>query len=210
MDEPSRISVLVEAAFDHDAPLARLARSLRTSAAVADGDMPIRSVALLGVDAPVKAAALAANLAVVYAQAGSPTLLVDAAAGKVTQADLFATAPSEGLTGALIASAPAMQFVRPTAVRHLSVLPAGRSLADTAASLDAAPFHRRIVPLLETFDIMIVSGSLHHHEVPAFCAAIDAAVLVVQRHVTQLQIIRQATERLRQLDTHLLGVIVAD
>ncbi|WP_298090537.1 hypothetical protein [uncultured Sphingomonas sp.] len=209
--EDARLSRYARAAYDPDDPVARMARSLRLSIAAstrADA-MPVRSVAILGVGAPFEASVVAANLAISYAQAATPTVLVDANLGSPAQHALLGLPQTAGLAAVLAGDDDARSLVEPSAVRNLSVLVAGRSGPDAAVLLDGERFHRRAMPLLDSYGMMVVDVGMTHNDPPTLCEAVDAAILIVRRGSTPVEAIRHVADRLGEMRTALVGTLLA-
>ncbi|WP_174296487.1 hypothetical protein [Sphingomonas bacterium] len=208
----SPLSWLARAAFDAEDPVARMARSLCGSiaAAVEPGEAPIQSTGVIGLDTTLEASILAANLAISYAQLGTPTVLIDANIQISRQHALFGVAASGGLIAALSGEGSARALAEPTAVRNLSVLPAGSPSGDASVLLDGERFHRRAMPLLESFATMIVDVGAPFGEPPSMCGAIDAMILVVRRDVTTLEAVRRMGARLADMKTRVVGIVVAE
>ncbi len=214
--DAARISRFAQAAYDPDDPMARVARSLRLSIAAAprDGLAPIRSVAVLGLGTPFAASVVAANLAIAYAQAATPTVLVDAHLAAPVQHELLGVGQSAGLAAVLAGEAEARGLVERTAVRGLAVLAAGRAGPDATVLLDGERFHRRAMPLLDSHGMMVVDvgtvdGGTIGGDPPLLCGAVDAAIIVVRRHATPVQSIRHVADRLADMRTLVVGTLVA-
>jgi protein-tyrosine kinase len=210
--EDLRLSPLARAAYDPDDPVARIARSLRTSisAAAPQVGTSIRSVAIVNIDAAFEASVLAANLAISYAQTGAPTVLLDANPDGAEQHALLGVAPGEGLAAALAGNADMRTLLEPTAIRNLSVLPAGASSSDASVFLDAERFHRRAIPLLDSYAMMIVDVAVPFEDPPSLCEAIQAAVVVVRRNVSSIDAVQHILDRLKEMKTHIVGTLIVD
>ncbi|MGN6375859.1 MAG: hypothetical protein ACTHMG_09920 [Sphingomonas sp.] len=209
--DDARLSSYAKAAFDPDDPVSRTARSIRMSiTSAATAAEPIRSVAVLNIDASFEASVLATNLAITYAQGGVPTVIIDANTTDARQHELLGIAPGEGLSAVLAGETDARSVLEPTAVRELFVLPVGPSGQPSPALLDGERFHRRIMPLLETFGMMVVDGGVSPEDPPAFCATLDAAVLMVRRNRTAIASIQHLVGRLGEMKTRVVGTLIVD
>ena len=208
--EDPRLSPLAIAAFDADSPLARLTRSLRLSISALPlaHEPPIRSLAVLGVRASVEASILAANLAITYAQGGTPTVLVDANLDEPSQHLFFGMRAAEGLGAALAGDADVRSLVQATPVRNLAVLPGGTSAASASVLLDGQHFHRRAMPLLESYGMMIVDVGMSLDEPAALCEALDAAIIVVRQDSASTEEVRHTVSRLDDMKTRIVGSVM--
>lgn len=207
-----RVHDLARAAFDPEDPLSRMARSLRGSivASVAQsGAGPIRSVAVMGLHAAAEASILAANLAISYAQLGTQTVLVEANPGEVRQRSLLHARHEIGLLDILDGDVDVRSIVEPSAVRGLSIVTTGAVRDGAMVLLDGERFHRRAMPLLDVFGMMVVDVGLAFNEPPTLCEALDAAIVVVRRDVTSIDDMRRLLGRLEEMNVRIVGSIIA-
>lgn len=209
--DDERVSPLARAAYHPDDPISQMARSLRGSitALSTSRGTPVRSVAVLGLQSGLEASIIAANLAITYAQLQTPTILVDANFEESRQRELLKTGGEQGLAEALEGEVEARSLIAPSAVRGLSVLAAGRQASDTPILLDGERFHRRAMPLLDMFSMMIVDVGARVCDPPRLCEAIDAAILVVRRNVTPMEDVRYIVDQLHEMNTVVIGTVVA-
>lgn len=207
----TRLSGYARAAFDPDDPVSRTARSLRMSISSAtNADSPIRSVAVINIDAPFEGSVLAANLAIIYAQGGVATVVVDANATDPRQHELLGIGTGEGLTSVLGGDVDARSVIEATPVRDLFVLPVGPTDQHSPILLDGERFHRRVVPLLDSFGMMVVDVGSVAEDPPAFCETIDAAVLIVRRNQTMIAAIQHLVGRLSDMKIIIVGTLIVD
>lgn len=207
-----RVHDLARAAFDPEDPLSRMARSLRGSivASVAhDGAGPIRSVAVMGLHATTEASILAANLAISYAQLGTQTVLVEANPGEALQRSLLKTRHESGLLDILDGDGDVRELAEPSAVRGLSIITTGTARDGAMVLLDGERFHRRAMPLLDAFGMMVVDVGLTFNEPPTLCEALDAAVVVTRRDVTPIEDMRRLVSRLEEMNVRVVGSVIA-
>jgi len=205
----SRLSPYAKAAFDPDDPVSRTARSLKMSiASAATSTAPIRSVAVLNIDAPFEASVLAANLAITYAQGNIRTVIVDANAVDARHHELLGVSQNDGLTSVLAGDVDALSAIEATLVRNLFVLPIGVASQNNSLLLDGERFHRRVIPLLDSFGMMIVDAGMAFEDPPAFCETLDAAVLIVRRNRTTIAAIQHLVGRLEDMRTRVVGTLI--
>jgi len=205
----TRLSPYAKAAFDPDDPVSRTARSIRMSIAAATTSVaPIRSVAVLNIDAPFEASVLAANLAITYAQGNIRTVVVDANAIDARQHELLGVSQGDGLTSVLGGEADARSAIEATPVHNLFVLPIGAAGQNSPILLDGERFHRRVIPLLDSFGMMVVDVGMAFEDPPALCETIDAAVLIVRRNRTAIAAIQHLVGRLGDMKTRVVGTLI--
>lgn len=191
--------------------IAQLIRSLRLSisAIVEPSAAPARSIAVIGIDAGMEAAVVAANLGISYAQTGVTTVIIDGSTHDPMQHQLLGLPPSTGLSAIMSGASEARASVVATAVRHLALLPAGPAETDASALIDSERFHRRVMPLLDWHDMLIVDGGNATDDPPSLCEVMDGVVLVVRRNRTEIGKVEHLARRLAAMNTTLFGIIIS-
>jgi Mrp family chromosome partitioning ATPase len=204
-----RLSPYAKAAFDPDDPVSRTARSIRMSiSSAATSAAPIRSLAVLNIDASFEASVLAANLAITYAQGNVRTVIIDATTIDALHHELLGVSEGYGLTAVLNGDVDALSAIEPTRVRNLFVLSVGTASQNSSLLLDGERFHRRVMPLLDSFGMMIVDVGMAFEDPPAFCETLDGAVLIVRRNRTTIAAIQHLVGRLGDMKTRVVGTLI--
>jgi hypothetical protein len=186
-----RIDPAVTAAFDIDHPTVRQVRAIRGELAGrwrGEGPDAGRAAALIGFDGDPRVGETAANLAVVSAQLGWTTLLVDGDMEQPLQHHLFRLPNTAGVTSLLTGAAaqPAS-----TPIDRLKVLPTGPVSASSAGLLERQPLlrllsqgglHQRLTLFSQS---RLSSNSLGSLE--TVLAGFDAVIFLVTRHASSLR-----------------------
>ena len=207
--EDERIDPLVVCAFDPLDPLARTARKLRatlTAATRADGTA-MHTVALIGLGLTVEGAVVAANVAVACAQAGTPTLLVDADLEQPHQHSLFRVRNRAGLS-TLISGGGAAGPVHATAINGLALLTSGPSVPNAPELLD----RQRLADLLEGFDdyqLVVVDAGSGSTAIAA-SVALDACLILLRRNVSLARDLKLLVDQLEANGQSVLGTVLID
>lgn len=209
-DGDTRVDPLVITAFDPDDVLARLARSLRgvLTAAMSRNGRPLRSVALIGRDTAAELPILVANLAVACAQAGVPTLLVDADLDHPHQHGLFRVPNGNGLA-AMLAGNDLRGLIQPAAIDGLSLLTAGQGVRNVSELFDRQRLANVVEELVEDFDLVLIDAGCEATGVNA-AMGLDAAILVLRRDVTYTRDLRLLVEQLESGGQTVLGTVLVD
>ena len=116
---------------------------------------------------------LAANLAVVFAQLGERTLLIDADLRNPRQHELFYLENKIGFSTVLAGRSREEAIVRIPALGGLCVLPAGPIPPNPLELLNRLNFDELMIQVKSTFDIVIV-------DTPALSVGEDAALIAVK------------------------------
>ena len=156
---------------------------------------------------------VAVNLAVVAAQAGLRTVLVEADLRRPAVAELLRLDPTQGLSDVLSGKATARDLLcEVDGVPDLMVLPAGADNG-TPAELLASP---RLDELIETLrnesDLVVVDGPGVLGVADALEVARDAdtIVLAVRQGTSQSKQVAAALQRLHQINVPVSGVVLSN
>jgi Mrp family chromosome partitioning ATPase len=166
-------------------------------------------------------AAAAANLAIVAAQSGTATILVDADLRRPSLQQRFGLERSAGLSDLLLEEEPTSQkvasYLQSTFIPCLRVLSAGTSSAQGAALLLSSKLERCLCSIRQ---VLVESeskpGMVIYHSAPALAGA-DASLIGALAEQTLLTVIvgrttreqaKQAQEQLQRAHTKLAGFIL--
>ena len=188
--------------FAFHVPRGQSADTLRAALARIElNDTPVRRLAVVGCMAGSGRSFVAANLAVLLAQSGQRTALIDAARARPRQHLLF------GLSSIDTAST-ATTVPRLTVVTGTETQP---SLADTLIEAPAQ-FAQAMTELGRKYEYILIDTSAHPSDLDAISAGnlSDGALLIVQRGITPVHRLRTLTDRLRESGTRVLGTLLIE
>lgn len=132
-----------------------------------------RAIAVVSPDAGDGKSFFAANLAVVLAQLGGRTLLVDADMRHPRQHEVFGVDNKAGLSGILSGRAEAKVIQQVVGVPSLFVLPVGTTPPNPLELVERPAFGLLIRELMSKFDHVVV-------DTPAACFGSDSAVIAAR------------------------------
>ncbi len=204
-----RVDAMVTAAFDLDDPLAQSVRSLRgaiTALRLAEG-RPVRTLAILSVEAATEATIIAANLGVVFAQARYQTLLVDTNLRSPSLHALFRTANDSGVSSLLADDIDGRSLPQSTALPALSVLGSGPSIVNAPELFERHVLARKLVIFEDSAEMVIVDAGQAETNAPVIVDGLDAAVIVVRQHVSSLGSVQQLISAIEERGTKVCGTI---
>ncbi|NYH14493.1 tyrosine-protein kinase Etk/Wzc [Paraburkholderia bryophila] len=153
---------------------------------------------------------VAANLAVLSAQAGHRVLLIDGDLRRGRLAALFGQPMQPGLAEVLTGETEVHDTIRVIGIDRLSLMAAGCCTVNPAALLSTATLHDRLAGLSDRYDIIIV-------DTPPVLAASDAhligavagsSVLIVRPNAQSAHELEEATRQLDRTGTCVVGVIL--
>jgi protein-tyrosine kinase len=153
---------------------------------------------------------VAANLAVVFAQLGERTLLVDADMRNARQHDLFGVSNAIGLSSVLSGRVGAEAIVKLQDLVDLWLLPAGPTPPNPGDLVARSAFMSQMQHAIRTYDVVIVdtpAGDVGG-DARSIAHATRGALLVARKDRTRLDVVRKMTEDLRGASVEVLGALV--
>ncbi|MEY2927005.1 MAG: Chain length determinant protein tyrosine kinase [Pseudomonadota bacterium] len=202
-----RIDPRVIAAFDPRDDFAQSIRALRGSLAslrTGEGE-PIKTIAIVGIETAPECGIIAANLAVVCAQAGYRTILVDANTDYATHDRLFSVTNRAGVTSLLTNRMSGIETLQMTALPNLAIIAAGPAVPNTAEMFERTLLFHRLHPLLGTHDFIIVDAATHAAEVAgSVCTGADGILIAVKQNHSST---RELQTRIAQFEARGIPII---
>lgn len=191
-------------------PISEQFRTIRTNINFSVVDQEVRSLMVTS-SGPVEGkSTTAANLAVVFAQAGKRTLLVDADMRKPTIHYTFGLTNSFGLTNVLTRQMELAEAVNPTDVEHLHVLPSGPIPPNPAELLGSRAMQQFFEMVMEEYDLVVFDTPpvLAVTDAQVLANKCDGTVLVVSSGKTEIDAATKSKELLTAAQAKLLGVVL--
>lgn len=170
---------------------------------------PKRAVAILSTDQGDGKTFFAANLAVVLAQLGGRTLVVDADMRNPRLHELFDLPNTSGLSSILSGRQDDNVIYQAPDIPSLFVMPVGVTPPNPLELLERPAFRLLMGELLRKFDHVIVdtpAASLGSDAL-VISARCHAALAIARKDQTKLDVIKDLTEAITASTTKLVGVI---
>lgn len=204
-------------------PISEAYRALRTAVLFTNVDKRIRTVLITSAGPSEGKSYTAANLAVVMAQAGHRVLLVDADLRRPTQHRIFKIPRGYGLTDLLVdmnASVEPTELVQTfvnlnkavveSSQPGLFVLKSG-SVPPNPSEVVGSAKMKLLLQLLPTrFDFVIIDSppTLAVTDAVILSTRMDSVLLVAKASATRRNQLKQAVQRLREVNANLSGVVL--
>ena len=185
----------VMAAFQSGHVTVEALRQLRTQLLLRwiDSEPDRRCLAIVGAESGAGTSFIAANLAVLFAQLGEKTLLIDANFRSPRQHELFRMGNASGLATVLSERA-GLDVSQPVAhLPNLTVMPSGPTPPNPQELLSRPAFSRLVLGASHAFDIVLI-------DCPAWDAGADAQAIAVRAGATVL-VTRQDHTSIRTINT---------
>jgi len=155
---------------------------------------------------------LAANLAIVFAQLGERTLLIDADLRHPRQHDLFYLENKIGFSTILAGRSREEAIVRIPDLAGLCVLPAGPVPPNPLELLNRLSFDEFMIQAKSTFDVVIIdTPALSEGEDAAMIAVMTGAAIAVARSSeTRLEAFKDMVQGLMNAGVSIVGSVLND
>jgi succinoglycan biosynthesis transport protein ExoP len=192
-------------------PATEAYRSLRTSLQFARAEHQLRTVLVTSPAAAEGKTSTLANLGAVFAQAGQNVLMVSCDLRKPRLGQFFGIDESAGLTTAVLGEDALENLIRPVpGADNLWLLPSGPTPPNPAELLNGARSQQIFSQLRASFDLVLIDSPpvLPVTDAVVLSKDADATLLVVAAFRTKSGDLSRATEKLAQVNTHVVGVVL--
>lgn len=185
-------------------------RTLRTNIQFASAaDHKTKTIVITSSNVNEGKSTVAANLAVVFAQAGQNTLLVDADMRKSTVHRSFALANNKGISSLLSSPLDTSECIQQTDIPNLSILTSGPKPPNPSELLGSKRMNQVINELEQQFDIILfdMPPITIVTDAQLMAARVDGSILIAREDVTQKETLLQAEKMLKMVGANILGVV---
>lgn len=155
---------------------------------------------------------LAANLAVLFAQLGRKTLLIDADMRQPRQHQIFNLGNGKGLSDILAGRADATIASPIKSFPTLSVLPSGSPPPNPAELLVRPAFGTLLNQLESDYDVILIDASPSQYvsDFQAVAARTGGVLIAARRNVSQLTALVELKEKITLAGAQVVGAVVLD
>ncbi|MCB5189214.1 chain length determinant protein tyrosine kinase EpsG [Methylobacillus arboreus] len=152
------------------------------------------------------------NLAIVFAQLGENTLLIDANLRSPRQHDIFELEERKGLSDILAGRAGQEVISKVGVFESLSVLPAGTLPPNPQELVSRPSFRKLIYDLSNQYDVILLDTPAFSYgaDVQAISTATNGLVMVIKNHEARMNDISAAAESLANNGTHIVGSVLVE
>jgi protein-tyrosine kinase len=171
-----------------------------------------RSLAIVSAKAGEGCSYLAANLAVIFAQLGQRTLLIDANLRDPRQHLIFKLKGNIGLSAILAGSADIGAATQLESVENLSVLSAGAAVSNPLELLSRASFKGIIKQAVAQYDVVLVDATpvTVTADAQATVAHCGSALLVARLNYTKFSDLTEMRDQIAITGAQIVGSVIND
>ncbi|MGM0214826.1 CpsD/CapB family tyrosine-protein kinase [Enterococcus sp. AZ109] len=204
------LPVALIAATDNFSTTTEQYRTIRTNINFSSADKDIQTLVITSSGPSEGKSTTSANLAVVFAKAGSKVLLVDADLRKPSLAISFRLPNATGLSNLLTnREASIDNYYQTSDVENLYVMTSGPKPPNPSELLDSQRMVDLMNTMRESFDVVIfdMPPVVTVTDAQIVAAHTDGTLLVVRERKTKKQDIVKAKELLTRANANILGVV---
>jgi capsular exopolysaccharide synthesis family protein len=185
-------------------------RTLRTNLGFAELDQPCRSIMISSTEPMDGKSTIIANLAVVMAQAGKKTLLVDCDLRKPVQHRMFGVHNHKGLTNCLLQHLDVEEAAHQGIVDNLTLLTSGPIPPNPAEILSSERTRNLWPALLKKYEYVFIDAPpvLAVTDAAILSTQVDGVILVVSSANTRIDLARNAQEQFIKANARIIGVVL--
>jgi receptor protein-tyrosine kinase len=207
--KPDRRGELV--ALAGDSPVVEAYKALRTNLLFSSVDKELKTIVITSAVANEGKSRTAANLAIVLAQAGHRTLLVDADFRRPSQHRIFGRVRNVGLSNLFVQDvSDASLFVLDEHVKDLVVLSSGPTPPNPSELLGSAQMKALLGRFRQGFDYVVMDTPPVNAVTDAsvLAASSDAVILVVETNKATYTGVLHAKQALERVGARVLGSVM--
>jgi capsular exopolysaccharide synthesis family protein len=191
-------------------PIAEAYRTLRTNIQFSSIDKKVQVVCITSTGPGEGKSTIASNLAVVTAQAGKKTLLIDCDQRKPTQHKIFGVTNEKGLSNLLADESTFAQAVQKSGVDNLLILTAGIKPPNPSELLSSSKMKNFIGSLRSSLDFIIIDTPplLMVTDAQLLSSYIDGYIMIVSSGEADRDGAAKAKELIDNVNGKMLGVVL--
>ncbi|MGH8750813.1 MAG: chain length determinant protein tyrosine kinase EpsG [Burkholderiales bacterium] len=210
----SKVSENLNAAYAPFSPQVEALRALRSELMLRwfDGDPTRKALAIVSAARNEGRSFIAASLAVVFAQLGEHTLLIDADLRNPCQHRLFGLNNRAGLSAMLSGRSGPETIQRIPAMFNLSVLPAGALPPNPLELLARPQFPQLLKQLAQKYAVILIDSpsAAEYADAQILAVRAGAALIVVRKNTTRMWQARGVSDSVVHANAVVVGTVLND
>lgn len=196
--------------LDKNSSIAEQYRTIRTNIQFAtSADREMKTIVITSADYREGKSTTAANLAVVYANAGGKTLLIDANMREATMNRTFGLNNTIGLSTVLSTQKMVVESVQDPNIPNLTVLTSGTIPPNPSELLDSRRLDQVLSETRNLYDIVIFDTPpvISVTDARIIASKADGTILVARENITDKEALAKSKQLLKSVKANLLGVV---
>lgn len=199
--------------YVHDKPKSTVSekfRGIRSNIMFSSAEKEIQSLLITSEKPSSGKSTISANIAVIYAQAGYKTLIIDGDMRKPTQHYIFDLPNNSGLSNLIVNKATYTESIKETKVQNLSILTAGPTPPNPSELIASTQFDEIYNELLSDYDFIVVDTPPVNTVTDAqvYAQTIQNCALVIDVEKNNKNEVKKAKDLINKAGGKLLGAIL--
>lgn len=193
-------------------PISEQYRTIRTNIQFSSIDKKIKTLLVTSSEPGAGKSMTAANLAIVYAQQGIKTLLIDGDMRKPTIHYTFRLDNLTGLSNAVVDGLSVGHVATSSDVDHLDLISSGPVPPNPSELLASKQFEKFLSQASESYEMVIIDTPplLAVTDSQILATKLDGVVLVARSGQTETQQLEESVEAIKKVNGNLLGTVLND
>ena len=195
---------------DPRSPIAESYRTLRTNIKFSSFDKKMQSILITSSGTGEGKSTTAANLAIVMAQSGNKTILIDCDQRRPNVHKLFKISNEIGLSNFLIGSIDFNKAIQKAELENLHILPSGTKPPNPSELISSNTMMEFVEELKKHYDYVILDSPpvIPVTDAQLLASYVDGCLLVVSFGEVEKEAAMKAHDLLNKVNAHIIGVIL--
>ena len=196
---------------DPKSPVSEAFRTIRTNIMFSSLDAPLKKLLITSPSPNDGKSTIAANLAIVLAQAGKKVLVIDLDLRKPTVHKKFGVENIKGFTNFLLGDAKLEDIVKTVAgIPNLYILTSGPLPPNPAELLGSQKMKKILEQLKDEYDVVVIDSPpvIPVTDAALLASIVDGVVLVLSQGQTRIDVAQKAVEQLKNVGARILGTVL--
>lgn len=195
---------------DRTSPVSEQYRTIRTNIQFSMIDKELKTLVITSSGPGEGKSTTSANLAVVFANSGVRTLLVDADLRKPTVAKTFGLSNHHGLSNLLSErDSKVSNVAQPSGIENLTILTSGPKPPNPSEMLGSVRMHKVIQDMRDDYDLVIfdMPPVVAVTDAQVVASQVDGTVMVIREGISNKNALVKAKSLLEMVNANVLGVV---
>ncbi|MEL5898970.1 CpsD/CapB family tyrosine-protein kinase [Clostridium sporogenes] len=204
-----RISELISIK-DPKSPVAEAYRTLRTNIKFSSFDKKVQSIVITSSGTGEGKSTTAANLAIVMAQSGSKTIIIDCDQRRPNVHKLFGISNEVGLSNFIVGSIGLDEVIQKTEVENLHILPSGTRPPNPSELISSNRMMEFVEELKKEYDYIILDSPpvIPVTDAQLLANYADGCLLVVSSGEVEKEAVIKAKDLLNKVNANIIGIVL--
>lgn len=193
-------------------PISEQYRTIRTNIQFSSIDKKIKTLLVTSSEPGAGKSMTAANLAIVYAQQGIKTLLIDGDMRKPTIHYTFRLGNLQGLSNALVDGLSFNRIAEASDIDNLDLISSGPVPPNPSELLASKQFERLLTEASEIYEMIIIDTPplLAVTDAQILATKLDGVIIVARSGQTETNQLQESVEAINKVKGNILGTVLND